>query len=65
MKEEDINKANRKANLAFAISPVVGLCAKYSYFAVRLTYQYRWSMKPELDNFIGNSRLSVGIGVAF
>ncbi|WP_256372905.1 hypothetical protein [Prevotella sp. PTAC] len=44
---------------------MVGICVKYSYFAVRLAYQYRWSVKPELDGFIGKSRISFGVGVAF
>ena len=55
----------KKANLAFAMSPVVGITAKYSYFAVRLTYQYRWSIQKDLQDFMGASRLSVGVGVAF
>jgi tetratricopeptide (TPR) repeat protein len=53
------------ANLAAAISPVIGITAKYSYFALRLTYQYRWAIEKDLKDFIGVSRLSVGIGVAF
>lgn len=65
MDEKEIDKANKKSNFAFAVSPVVGICAKYSYFAVRLTYQYRWSIKSELDDFMGTSRLSFGVGVAF
>ena len=54
-----------KANLAFAISPVIGLTVKYSYFALRLTYQYRWSVQKDLKDFMGDSRLSVGAGIAF
>mgnify|MGYP002517773822 CR=1 FL=1 len=54
-----------KANLSWALSPVVGLCVKYSYFAVRLTYQYRFAMNSNLKDFIGTSRLSVGVGVSF
>lgn len=65
MDEKEIKEANKKSNFAFAISPVVGICAKYSYFAVRLTYQYRWSIKSELDDFMGKSRISFGVGVAF
>ena len=62
---EKYQDAWTKANLAFAISPVFGITAKYSYFALRLTYQYRWSVEKDLQDFIGNSRFSVGIGIAF
>lgn len=58
-------EAWQKSNFAFAISPVVGVTAKYSYFAFRLTYQYRWSIESKLTDFIGKSRLSIGVGVAF
>ena len=54
-----------KTNFAFAVSPVVGLTVKYSYFAFRLTYQYRWSIQSKLKDFMGPSRLSIGVGVAF
>ena len=53
------------ANLAYALSPVIGLTVKYSYFAIRLTYQYRWSIQKELKDFMGINRISLGIGVAF
>ena len=52
-------------HFASAISPVLGLTAKYSYFALRLTYQYRWSIESKLSDFMGKSRLSIGVGVAF
>ena len=55
----------KKANLAFAISPVIGVTAKYSYFALRLTYSYRWTVQSKLADFMGRSRLSIGVGVAF
>lgn len=54
-----------KMNFAIAVSPVIGITAKYSYFALRLTYQYRWSVQTKLQDFMGQSRLSVGIGIAF
>ena len=53
------------ANFAAAISPVIGITAKYSYFAIRLTYQYRWSLEKNLADFIGKDRLCIGFGVAF
>jgi hypothetical protein len=54
-----------KANFASAISPVIGITVKYNYFAIRATYQYRWAIQKDLQDFIGPSRLSFGIGVAF
>lgn len=63
--DDEVEDAWRKANFAGAVSPVVGLTVKYSYFAFRLSYQYRWSFKSELADFIGRNRISVGIGVAF
>ena len=62
---EKYEDAWTKANYALAISPVLGITAKYSFFALRLTYQYRWSVEKDLQDFIGNSRLSVGVGIAF
>ena len=55
----------KKSNIAFGISPVVGITAKYSFFAIRLTYQYRWSVQSKLQDFMERSRLSFGVGVAF
>ena len=55
----------RHKNLAFAVSPVVGITLKYSFFAVRATYQYRWAMKKDLQDFIGKQAFSLGLGVAF
>ncbi len=54
-----------KINAAFAVSPVIGLVVKYSYFAIRGTYQYRFSAKKELEDFLGQHRFSVGVGFAF
>lgn len=54
-----------KENLAFAISPVIGITVKYSYFALRFSYQYRWSIQSKLKDFMEENRLSIGIGVAF
>jgi hypothetical protein len=63
--DDSIEDAWKKANFGFAVSPVIGLTVKYSYFAFRLTYQYRWSIQSKLKDFMGTSRLSVGVGVAF
>ena len=54
-----------KVNLGWAISPVVGICVKYSYFAIRLTYQYRFAMDSNLKDFMGTQRIGLGIGVSF
>lgn len=54
-----------KVNIGVAISPTVGICVKYSYFALRLSYQYRFAMKKHLEDFMGKSRFSIGVGVAF
>lgn len=62
---EKYKDAWTKANFAFAVSPVIGLTIKYSYFAIRGTYQYRWSVEKDLQKFINNSRFSVGVGIAF
>ena len=61
--EEDLDKIN----FAFAVSPVIGLVVKYSYFAIRATYQYRFSLKDDKDlkDFLGKQRFSVGVGFAF
>lgn len=63
--DSNLLKSWQKANFAFAVSPVIGITAKYSYFALRLTYQYRWSIQSDLSDFIGTSRFSIGVGVAF
>jgi len=62
---DELLDAWQHLNFAAAISPVVGVTVKYSYFAFRLTYQYRWSIQSKLSDFMGKSRLSVGVGVAF
>lgn len=52
-------------NFGYAISPVVGLTFKYSYFALRVSYQYRFTLKKGLQEFMEPHRVSVGVGVAF
>ena len=52
-------------NTAIAVSPVVGITLKYSYFALRATYQYRWAVQKEQQDFIKKSAFSIGVGVAF
>jgi hypothetical protein len=56
---------NYDTNNAFAISPVAGIMFKYSYLAIRATYQYRWATKDDWEDYIGKSRLSLGVGFTF
>jgi tetratricopeptide (TPR) repeat protein len=56
---------SEKVNAAFSINPEIGLTFKYSYFALRLTYQYRFALKKELEDFLGKHRIMIGVGVAF
>lgn len=62
---DKLEKAMTHPNIAPAISPVAGICVKYSYFALRLTYQYRFPFQRELEDFLGKQRFSVGVGFAF
>ena len=59
------SSAYKHLNFVPAISPVIGLTIKYSYFAIRGTYQYRFTLKKGLQEFMDRHRVSVGIGVAF
>ncbi|MBR6714835.1 MAG: hypothetical protein IKI83_00110 [Prevotella sp.] len=60
--EENYNL--KKSNAAFAISPTIGIVVKYSYFAFRLGYQYRFALKKDLQDYIKANRVTIGIGVA-
>lgn len=62
----DIQKDDgQKLNAAIAITPEVGLAFKYSYFAVRASYHYRFALNNALQDFMGKSVVSFGIGFAF
>lgn len=61
MEDEEI----KKVNVAFAWSPTIGLMFKYSYFALHFGYQYRFSIKKDLEDYIGANRFTIGVGVAF
>lgn len=54
-----------RTNFALAVSPTIGIVVKYSYFALRLGYQYRIALKHDLQDFIKANRFSIGVGVAF
>ena len=62
---EKYEKGWKKANTAFAISPVVGIDLKIHFIVLRLTYQYRFATDAKLGDFIGRNRISFGAGVAF
>ena len=62
---EDSDDMLTKINFAYAVSPVVGLVVKYSYFAIRATYQYRFCFNKDYQEFIKKNRFSFGVGVAF
>lgn len=64
-KKAEYTSDDTKNNLGWAISPVVGICVKYSYFAIRLTYQYRFAMESNLKDFMGTQRIGIGVGVSF
>ena len=55
----------KHVNTAWAVSPVAGITVKYSYFALRFSYQYRWAVQKDLTEFLGRNRLSLGVGVSF
>lgn len=56
---------NWDTNVAFAVTPEVGVLVKYSWFALRLSYQYRFVFKKDLEDFMHPSKLSIGLGIAF
>lgn len=56
---------SKKINVAIAVSPTVGLTIKYSWFAVRVGYEYRYSIKSQLRDFMGEHRITVGAGIAW
>lgn len=64
-KRGQVYNDSAKINLTFAISPVIGICAKYSYFSFRITYQYRFAMQAQFKDFMRQQRISIGIGAAF
>ncbi|MBR6284212.1 MAG: hypothetical protein IKR25_07965 [Muribaculaceae bacterium] len=63
--KNEVDGAEKNANFAMAITPIVGITVKYSYFAIRCSYQYRFALRKPLQEFIEPHRVSVGVGVAF
>jgi len=54
-----------EAKYKFAVSPEVGILFKYSFIALRYTFQYRFVANKDDQSFIGHQRSVIGIGVAF
>ncbi|MDE6349207.1 MAG: hypothetical protein K2L60_11330 [Bacteroides sp.] len=48
-----------------AISPEIGVVAKVWRFAVRYTFQYRFSLGKKYEDRISKTRHSIGVGVCF
>lgn len=53
------------SHFGFAIPVTAGVTVKYSYFAFRLAYEYRFSIEKRLEKFFGPHRITIGVGVAF
>ena len=65
---EDQNKNDKdikKVNIAYAWSPTLGLMFKYKYFALHFGYQYRFHLKSGVKDYLGTSKFTLGVGVAF
>ena len=65
--QEDLEKDGdmKKINPSFSINPEIGLTIKHSYFAIRATYQYRFALKKDLEEYMGKHHFMLGVGVAF
>ncbi len=63
---EDIDlEDGQKFNAAVSVNPEIGICVKYSYFAARVGYSYRFPINNALKDFLGQHCFSLGIGFAF
>lgn len=58
-------KDYEKPNFKFAVSPEVGFVVKYGPAALRYTFQYRFAISKNDEDFIGKVRNVIGIGFAF
>jgi tetratricopeptide (TPR) repeat protein len=63
--EEDLSEEKPKFKFYHAVSPEIGLLAKIGPVALRYTYQYRFAIKKETENYIGTSRHVFGVGFCF
>ena len=50
---------------ANAISPEIGIIVKYWHISVKYAFQYRFSLKQEHKELLGNMRHYIGIGVCW
>ena len=62
---EESEDKDLKINAAFSINPELGITCKYKFVAARVTYQYRFSLKKDLEDFMGKHYIMLGLGVAF
>ena len=63
---EDIDlEDGQKFNAAVSVNPEIGVCVKYSFFAARVGYSYRFALNNVLKDFLGQHCFSLGIGFAF
>lgn len=62
---DTVEDAWKHTNFAFAVTPTIGVCVKYSYVALRVSYQYRIAIPNGTQNFMGRHRVNVGLGIAF
>ena len=63
---DDIDEEEgQKFNAGVSINPEIGICVKYSYFAARVGYSYRFPLDSALKDFLGQHNFSIGIGFAF
>lgn|SRR5574344_520247 len=49
----------------FSISPEIGFCIRWSYIAFRYTFQYRFAVNKDDQDFLGKTRSVIGVGLAF
>ena len=71
-KEEDVNKGNTQSlKIYHAISPEAGLLGKIIFtnkkmgITLRYTFQYRFALDKEMQDYIGKTRHVFGIGLCF
>lgn len=63
---EDIDlEDGQKFNAAVSVNPEIGVCVKYSYFALRVGYSYRFALNNALKDFLGQHCFNIGVGFAF
>ena len=55
----------QKFNMAFSVNPEIGIAFKYSFFAVRAGYSYRFALNSALQDLLGRHVFSFGVGFAF